>query len=72
MKTPRGRSSSAPQSPPSKHSQRAAKKTKAQKLWGGRFQGLTDKLVETFTASVSFDRRLYEYEIEGSIAHSKT
>jgi argininosuccinate lyase len=43
-----------------------------EKLWGGRFQGQTHKLVETFTASIGFDRRLYEYDIEGSIAHCKT
>ena len=42
------------------------------KLWGGRFQGQTDALVESFTASIGFDCRLYEYDIEGSIAHCKT
>jgi argininosuccinate lyase len=47
-------------------------KTRDQKLWGGRFQGQTHKLVEMFTASIGFDRRLYEYDIEGSIAHCKT
>ncbi len=72
MKTPRGKSSSSPQSRPSKRSQPSDTKTEGQKLWGGRFQGHTHKLVETFTASVSFDRRLYEYDIEGSIAHCKT
>jgi len=47
-------------------------KTGDQKIWGGRFQGQTHKLVEAFTASIGFDRRLYEYDIEGSIAHCKT
>ncbi len=47
-------------------------KTGDQKLWGGRFQGQTHQLVETFTASIHVDRRLYEYDIEGSIAHCKT
>ena len=42
------------------------------KLWGGRFQGKTDALVESFTASIGFDCRLYEYDIEGSVAHCKT
>ena len=42
------------------------------KLWGGRFQGQTDALVESFTASIGFDCRLYEYDIEGSVAHCKT
>ena len=29
------------------------------KLWGGRFTESTDEFVERFTASVSFDYRLY-------------
>ena len=41
------------------------------KLWGGRFSQATNQLVEMFTESVSFDARLYEYDIKGSIAHSK-
>ncbi|MGH8442475.1 MAG: argininosuccinate lyase [Nevskiaceae bacterium] len=41
------------------------------KLWGGRFDQLTDLLVETFTESVSVDWRLYPYDIEGSIAHAR-
>jgi argininosuccinate lyase len=40
------------------------------KLWGGRFTEATDAFVERFTASVSFDRRLYHHDIEGSIAHA--
>jgi len=42
------------------------------KLWGGRFQTQTDASVESFTASIGFDCRLYEYDIEGSVAHCKT
>jgi argininosuccinate lyase len=40
------------------------------KLWGGRFTEATDAFVESFTASESFDRRLYHHDIEGSIAHA--
>ncbi|MBR9805452.1 hypothetical protein GYB62_02965 [bacterium] len=40
------------------------------KLWGGRFQEATDAFVERFTASVSFDQRLYQQDIAGSIAHA--
>ncbi len=40
-------------------------------LWGGRFTGETDQLVYEFNASVSFDKRLYRQDIEGSIAHVK-
>ncbi|MBU2455358.1 MAG: argininosuccinate lyase, partial [Proteobacteria bacterium] len=42
-----------------------------QKLWGGRFSQSTDKLVEKFNASIDVDKRLYESDIEGSIAHLK-
>ncbi len=41
------------------------------KLWGGRFTVATDKFVEAFTESVSYDQRLYHYDIMGSIAHVK-
>jgi len=40
------------------------------KPWAGRFNEPTDAFVEAFTASVDFDRRLYRYDIEGSIAHA--
>ncbi len=42
-----------------------------QKLWGGRFEGATDELVEAFNASIDFDRRLYREDIAGSIAHAR-
>ena len=42
-----------------------------QKAWGGRFSQPTDALVEQFTASILFDRRLYAYDIQGSIAHCR-
>ena len=38
-------------------------------LWGGRFTKVTDKLVYNFNASISFDQKFYEEDIEGSIAH---
>lgn len=41
------------------------------KPWGGRFRKKTSKLVEEFTASIHFDRRLYPYDTEGSIAHCR-
>ncbi len=40
-----------------------------QKTWGGRFQKLLDPLLERFSASVHFDRRLWRQDIRGSIAH---
>lgn len=41
------------------------------KMWGGRFSGSTEKIVENFTESISFDKRLYQYDIEGSMAHAR-
>ena len=41
------------------------------KLWGGRFKGGTDELVEEYTESVSFDQALYRQDIAGSIAHAR-
>jgi argininosuccinate lyase len=43
----------------------------AGKLWQGRFREGTSKLVESFTASIRFDQRLYRYDIEGSMAHCR-
>jgi len=43
----------------------------AEKLWGGRFAKDTDRLVERFTASIDFDRRLYRQDIAGSTAHCR-
>ncbi len=40
------------------------------KAWGGRFEGGTDPRVERFTESISFDARLAEVDIRGSIAHA--
>jgi argininosuccinate lyase len=39
------------------------------KAWAGRMTEPTDRLVEEFTTSFPFDRRLYAYDIAGSIAH---
>ena len=41
------------------------------KPWAGRFKEQTSKVVESFTESISFDHRLWKYDIEGSIAHAK-
>ena len=39
--------------------------------WGGRFSEGTDAFVQEFTASVSFDQRLYAQDIAGSRAHAR-
>ena len=41
------------------------------KLWGGRFTKETDQLVHNFNESLSFDRKFYRQDIQGSIAHVK-
>ena len=40
------------------------------KLWAGRFGKATDALVDDFHSSISFDQRLFEQDIQGSIAHA--
>lgn len=40
------------------------------KLWAGRFQKETDTLVNDFNSSITFDARLYQEDIEGSMAHA--
>jgi argininosuccinate lyase len=42
----------------------------ASKPWSGRFEAGTDRRVEEFTQSISFDRRLFKQDIQGSIAHA--
>ena len=48
----------------------SGKESSTDKPWGGRFSESTDAFVEAFTASVTFDQRLYEHDINGSIAHA--
>ncbi|OOV87283.1 argininosuccinate lyase [Oceanospirillum linum] len=39
--------------------------------WGGRFNEPTDAFVARFTASVDFDQRMANQDIQGSVAHAK-
>ncbi|MBL0142296.1 MAG: argininosuccinate lyase [Betaproteobacteria bacterium] len=41
------------------------------KAWSGRFAEPVDRLTQRYTASVSFDRRLAEFDIQGSLAHAR-
>lgn len=41
------------------------------KGWSGRFSEPVDALVKRYTASVGFDQRLAEFDIQGSLAHAK-
>lgn len=38
-------------------------------LWGGRFEKDMDEIVKQFNASIGFDKRMYNEDIDGSIAH---
>ena len=38
-------------------------------LWGGRFEKEMDDIVKKFNASIGFDQRMYNEDIDGSIAH---
>lgn len=40
-------------------------------LWGGRFTKETNRLVYQFNASISFDKKFYRQDMEGSMAHVK-
>ncbi|WP_035059498.1 argininosuccinate lyase [Andreprevotia chitinilytica] len=42
----------------------------ANKMWSGRFNEPVSELVKRFTASVNFDKRMAEVDIEGSLAHA--
>lgn len=43
----------------------------AEKAWGGVFDQSTDRRVEQFSESISFDRRIYAHDIAGSLAHAQ-
>src|SRR5690606_13298359 len=41
------------------------------KLWGGRFTGPTDPLMDQFQNSIGFDQRLWQADIQGSQAYAR-
>lgn len=49
----------------------ASQQDDTKKTWSGRFNEPVSALVERYTASVSFDQRLAEYDIQGSLAHAQ-
>lgn len=49
----------------------SAENNQETKPWGGRFTESTDAFVEEFTASVTFDQRMYAQDIAGSKAHAR-
>jgi argininosuccinate lyase len=45
--------------------------TEAQAAWSGRFSEPVSDLVKRYTASVSFDQRMWRQDIRGSLAHAR-
>ena len=45
--------------------------TEKTKTWSGRFHEPVAELVKKYTASVGFDQRLAEFDIQGSLAHAR-
>ncbi|XP_069427046.1 argininosuccinate lyase [Ovis canadensis] len=41
------------------------------KLWGGRFVGTVDPIMEKFNSSITYDRHLWEADVQGSKAYSR-
>ncbi|ORX43366.1 argininosuccinate lyase [Piromyces finnis] len=52
-------------------SEHLQKKAKTVSLWGGRFTGKVDPLMEKFNASISFDKRMAQADVVGSQAYAK-
>ena len=44
--------------------------SKKQEAWSARFNEPMSELVKRYTASVFFDKRLAEFDIQGSLAHA--
>ncbi len=40
------------------------------KMWAGRTSGKVDSLADSFNSSISFDKKLYKQDIQGSMAHA--
>ena len=49
----------------------AKNKKEINPLWGGRFKSGTDDLAQSFSASIDIDKRLFEVDIQGSIAYAE-
>lgn len=41
------------------------------KLWGGRFSKSTEDVVERYTHSLAYDRRLWRHDVRASMAHAR-
>ena len=50
---------------------RGAASDEPKKLWGGRFSEAQDPLMEKFNESLSFDRRMWREDVEGSVGYAR-
>src|SRR5476651_608946 len=50
---------------------RAAKKSRSNTMWGGRYKLGPSEIMEKINASIGFDKRLYAQDIAGSLAHAE-
>jgi len=56
---------------PDKKPEKSTKPAKPAKLWGGRFKEDLSKLSEAISESISFDKKLFTYDIQASVAHTR-
>jgi len=56
---------------PGRAKRTSRKATSAAKPWAGRFTEAADPTAERFTASLAFDRRLWPYDLAGSVAWAR-
>ena len=47
------------------------KKASKNKMWGGRFSLDSSKLLQNVNSSIEFDYKLFEVDVEASIAHTQ-
>jgi argininosuccinate lyase len=47
------------------------KKEPSNKMWGGRFEQKPSNLMQEINQSITFDKKLYKQDIQGSTAHAK-
>lgn len=46
-------------------------KTAGQRLWGGRFTGASDPLMDLYNASISYDQKMYEADLQGTKVYTE-
>ena len=60
-----------PPNPENPNPETPSPETNPSSIWGGRFDGSPDELVQSYTASITTDLLLYRHDIDGSRAHAR-